>query len=208
MTLSHLSSVVFAGKFPDDMFDERDLFDGQIDRGQRVHTNSFIHCTYASGKYQFRSVPERIDVLASDSEVIPQPLAETVRFVAKEIDAVRRAVSVLGIGMNCDTIFPRHLISESGARYCASLIASQVNGLVGAESASTMVRARFNMGSIEYEIRIEPHFQSEGENLYVAVNGYQALGQADLLESALEHTDAFREYVKDFHRRVIAHEIA
>ena len=210
LTLLHTSSIVFVGKFRDevfDMFDERDLFDGQIDPGSRIRAGSIVQCAYASGKYQFRAVPDRIDVLASDPEVVPEPLVEAARFVAEEIDVVRKVAPVSGIGMNCDTIFSRRLISESGARYCASLTALQVKALVGVESASTMVRTRFNVGSVEYDMRIEPHFQSEGENLYVAVNAHRTVNQADSLESVLKHTSAFREYVEDFHRRVIAHEI-
>ena len=205
--LLHLSSIVFVGKFSDVMLDERDLFDGQIDPESRMRSGSIMQCTYASGKYEFSTTSERIDILANDPEIIPEPLFEAAQSVAEEIDVVRRVVPVSGIGMNCGTIFSRHLISESGARYCASLIRPQLESLIGDESLSTMVRALFDREPFRYDIRIEPHFLSKGENLYVAVNGYQALGQTDPLESALKHTDAFREYVKDFHHRVIAYEI-
>lgn len=210
INLSHFSSIVFVGKFPDemlDMFDERDLFDGQIDPKGRVLTSSFMQCTYASGKYQFRAVPDRIDVIASDSEIASEPLIEAARFVAEEIETVRRVISVTGIGMNCDTIFPRNLIPEGGERYCASLIGPHLEPLISDEPLITMARGQFNKEPFQYDVRIEPHFQSGGEQLFVAVNGYQALGQTDSLESALKHTGAFREYVKDFHQRVIAHEI-
>lgn len=201
------SSVVFVGRLPDNIFDERDLFDGQVDPEHRVRVNSVVRCTYASGKYELHATLERVDIIANDPEIIPEPLLEAAQSVAKEIDAVRKVVPVSGIGMNCDTILPRHLISESGERYCASLVKPQLKSLVGDESLSTMTRVQFNREPFRYDVRIEPHFLSEGEHLYVAVNGYQALGRTDLLESALEHIDAFREYVKDLHRRVMAHEI-
>lgn len=210
INLLHLSRIVFTGEFPNTMLitlDERDLFDGQVDLESRVRSGSTVQCTYASDKYQFRAAPDRIDVTATDLEVIPESLIEAAQFIAKQIDAVRRAVPVSIIGMNCDTILPRHLISESGERYCASLIKPQLKSLVGDESFSTMARAQLNRGPFQYDIRIEPHFLSKRENLYVAVGSYQALGQTDSLESVLKHTGAFREYVQGFHHRVIAYEI-
>ena len=207
VNLWHLSSIVFVGKFSDAMFDEHDLFDGQIDPENHMRAGSIVQCTYASGKYQFRVISDRIDVIAGDSEVTPKPLTEAAQLIAKEIDAARRFVSVTGMGMNCETTFPRHLISESGERYCASLIGPHLEPLISDEPLTTMARGQFNKEPFQYDVRIEPHFQSGGEQLFVAVNGYQALSQTDSLESALKHTDAFREYVKDFHQRVRAHEI-
>ena len=206
VTLSHISTLVFVGTFPDNMFDERDLFEGRIDPGY-VRAGPIIQCSYASGEYQFRVTPDRVDLMARGSDIVSEALVEAAQLIVGQIDAAGRVAPVSGFGMNCDTTFPRHLIGAAGTDYCASLLAPRVRTIVGEESFNPMARVQFSRGPFRYDVRIEPHVQSRGENLYVAVNGHQAVGQGDLLVSKFEPTDTFRSFVKELHQRITAHGI-
>ena len=200
----HVSSFVFVGNFPENMFDERELFDGRIDLGGRLHAGPVLQCAYAGGVYQFQAVPDRIDLRANTPNIMPDTLIEAGQFIAKQLDDVKRAVKVSGFGMNCDTIFDQHLIRAKGRDYCFNLLARhKMRAIVDSEITNPLSRVQFIKGAMRYDVRIEPHFQSEGNNLFVAVNGHQNISAQDSLGERLQYTDAFREYVEGLHRRVL-----
>lgn len=203
MTQSYASSLVFVGTFPTGMFDERELFDGRLDSDQRMITGPVVHCSYASGKYQFLATPERIDLRSTnDPQIIPDALVDAARIVVAGIEDARRAVHVSGVGMNCDTVFDRHLIGGRGADYCLKLVDPAIMALLDAESADTLTRALFKKDALHYEVRFEPHFNSRGDSLFIAVNGHQNVEKAELLDSKIQQVDAFRKYVENLHQRI------
>ena len=203
MTLLHSSSLVFVGKFPEDIFDERELFDGRLDPGGRMRVGPVMQCSYAGGMYQFRITPDRIDLVANSSDIVPDTLVNAARFISEELESARRAVQISGFGMNSETIFDRNLVGKSGLSYCLNLAASQIATLIDSEPANSLTRVQFVREPIRYEVRIEPHFQSNGENLFVAVNGHQEVNIKDSLDAKFQHIDAFRHYVEEFHRRIV-----
>ena len=203
MALLHSSSLVFVGKFPEDMFDERELFGGRLDPGGRMRVGSIMECNYDGGMYQFHVAPDRIDLRANVPDIVPETLIDAARFIARELESARRAVRILGFGMNCDTVFDRHLLGVNGLEYCLSLAAPQITTLIDAELANSLTRVQFIRDELRYEVRVEPHFISNGDNLYVAVNGHQEVNTDDSLDAKFQHIDAFRHYVEEFHRRIV-----
>ena len=62
---------------------------------------------------------------------------------------------------------------------------------------------RFGDDETQYDVRFEPHAESGGENLLVAVNGHQAVGSGDELGSKLSRDRVQkREYIGALERRI------
>jgi hypothetical protein len=55
---------------------------------------------------------------------------------------------------------------------------------------------------VRYAIRLEPHAQSQGENLFVAINGHQDLAATDPIEGKLQAVEGVRSQVAALHRRL------
>lgn len=200
----HMSSFVFVGKFPENMFDERELFDGRLDPGGRLHVGPVMQCTYASGVYRFQAMPDRIDLRANTPNIMPETLVKTVQFIVNQLDSAGRAVNLSGLGMNCDTTFDQNLIDTNGRDYCYNLLAkSKMKSIIGSNIGNSLTKVQFIKDAVRYEVRIEPHLQSQGNNLFVAVNGHQNISAQDLMGDKLQYTDTFREYVEGLHRRIL-----
>ena len=205
MALSHQNSLVFVGgEFPVEMFDERAVFNGDLDRGAQVRMGPMGQFSYSAGTYRFEIAPPRIDLKHQGAGIIPDVLVEAANTVATVIEPARRAVLVSGFGMNCDTVFDRESIGTNGREFCSRLIHEQFSNLVGTTSGEAMARIRFDEGGVRYEVRIEPHGNSRGENLFVAVNGHQMVSSDERLDSKFEsdRLQAFRDYVLGLHQRI------
>lgn len=203
MAQSCISSLVFVGAFPPGMFDEGELFGGELDSGQRLDIGLFFQCSYASGKYRFQTIPERIDLRAGDPEIVPGALVDAARTIVAKMKSAHRAVRVSGFGMNCDTVFDRQSIGVRGADYCSRLVDPKVTTLVNAQSLDSLTKVRFKKDTFRYEVRFEPHMDSLSDGLFVAVNGHQDVDKVELLDDKLQRVDAFRAYVGELHRRIL-----
>ena len=104
--------------------------------------------------------------------------------------------------MNCDTIFEKQQIGMTGAEFCLQLVNHRTEELVGTPSISVCERVRFRCDVMLFDVRIEPHSNSNGDNLFVAVNGHQEVSIDDSLDSKLEQIGTFQEYVSSFHDRI------
>ena len=200
----HMSSLVFVGKFPENLLDERELFDGRIDPGGQLQVGSVKQCAYANGVYQYQALPERIDLRAKSPNIMPNILVEAVEFVVKQLDAATRSVDVFGFGMNCDTTIDKNLINRSGRDYCFRLLlGSKLKKISDEKIENSFTRLQFTKDAVRYDIRLEPHLPSQGENLFVAANGHQNVSPQDSLREKLQHIDSFRGYVGELHQRII-----
>ena len=205
MALSHKNSLVFVGgEFPVEAFDERSIFGGALDRGAQVKTGPVGQFSYASGTYQFEVTPPRIDLKHQGEGVIPSALVEAANTVAAVIEPARGFVHVSGFGINCDTVFDRKSIGTSGQDFCFHLINDRLTRLVDSASGEITARIRFEQDDVRYDVRIEPVENSDGENLFVAVNCHQSVQSGERLASKFEaaRLQTFRDYVSGLHRRI------
>ena len=205
MVPNHMNSLVFVGgEFPLTMFDERQLFGGNLDPKDQLKVGPIGRFGYSGGKYRFEVVPDRIDLKCNAPDIMPNDLISAARNVANMLEPMRRLVRVSGFGMNCDTVFEKQQIGMTGAEFCLQLINPRAKELVGTPSISVCERVRFRAEVMLFDVRIEPHFNSNGDNLFVAVNGHQEVGVDDPLDSKLGQIGAFQEYVSTFHDRITA----
>lgn len=202
------SSLVFVGDgFAPAMFDERAVFEGMgsPDEQGQVKIGPIGQFSYGSGKYRFSVTPDRIDLGYNGPTIVPEELLAAAQKIILKIEPAKGAVRVSGFGINCGTVLNQNDIGESGVEFCSNnLIKSASLVLRGSnEITASSARFYFTEGSIRYDVRIEPHFASNGQNLFVAVNGHQEVGQTDSLTGKLEAVSKVRDYVAELHRRLL-----
>ena len=203
--IEQLNSVVFAGSFPHGLLDERELFGGDIDNSSIVRVNPIIQCSYASGKYHLALTPDRIDVKANELDtVVSAELAEAAQVIASRLDEHRNLATARAIGINCDGVIRQSAVGMTGSEYCTRLASANVQRLAGASSFKLKFNILLFESPLQYSVRIGPHAMSHGDNLFVAVNGHQQVGGADLLSEKLLHIDNFRHFVKKLHKRIVS----
>lgn len=206
IVLRHMSSMVFVGdEFAANMFDERDLFRGELDPEGQVKIGPIAQFSYSSRKYQFACTPVRIDLKGNSADVFPDDVVEAANTVAAALEKARRTVSVSGFGMNCDTVFDRRLLYADGKTFCLDLVNYKMSRYLFERSSFTAgEQFTFVADSVHFSVRIEPHWESNGERLFVAINGHQIVSKDDSLDSKITRVDVFREYVSSLHQRIIA----
>ena len=158
MAISRMSSLVFVGgQFPVELFDERALFDGDLDQGVQIKVGPIGQFSYLSGTYRFEVTPPRIDLKHNGACIIPEALVNAATTVAEIIQPVRKAATVSGFGMNCDTIYDRATTGVSGVDFCSRLVSTRLAELAGEASSEATARVRFGNEEIQYDVRFEPH---------------------------------------------------
>ena len=202
MPIEQLNSFVFVGQFPFGFIDERELFGGNVDPESVAKINPIIQCTYLSGKFHFSATPNRIDVGADEDSIVSEELEAAANSVAKKIDELRSFVSVKGMGLNCDVVFGQDSIGMSGVDYCAKLMSLGFANLIGASDIQSKCGFAFTANSLNFEVRFEPHVNSKGEQLFVAVNGHQSVSGNETLDRKFSSVSEFRDYVEALHRRI------
>ena len=199
-----MSGVVFAGgPFPSAMFNERDFFGGMPDADAQVRVGPTALFRYDSGAYSFELVPDRIDLKAMGQVLFPEPLLETADTIAKQLESVGSAAPVSAVGFNCDAVLPRSTIGVNGKAFCAGLADEALQELADNPLAHTYARMGFESGSLTYEIRIEPYHQSQGEDLFAAVNATRRVASSSL-GNLREDVREFVQYVLAFRERLAA----
>ena len=183
------------------MVGAEDLFGGSVDPGRTV-VGPMANYTYDSGRCAFSLNPSRIDLGVRGPDIMPDELRNTAEGLVSELDAIRVAVTVTGLGLNCNVALPR----QNGTALSNQMANLELMKVVaGASTPQAMTVATYERGALKYSLRIEPEAQSQGQNLFVAINGHQAVGPTDLVRPTLDHFNAFREYVKELHARIDYH---
>ena len=204
MAQVHLCSVVFVGgDIPPTTFDERALFGGRLDPEQ-VKVGPIAQFGYASNRYRFEIAPGRIDIKETTaSNILSDELMEAAHTVAEMLKPIRRAIPVTGVGMNCDSVFSSRAIGTKGTNFCSRLMHTDASAFFDVQLIQPFVCARFLHTALTFDVRVEPHLPSQGENLYVAVNGHSDIA-GEPLDRALTQASGFREYACGLHQRINA----
>ena len=122
MDIRRLCSIVFVGgEFNPLMFDERKLFKGRIDP-KKLAVGPIAQFSYDTGIYRFSVTPDRIDVQYRGEEIMPHQLLQAGQAVSQMMENSSRPPSVNGLGLNCDTVFPKDMIGETGEEFCSRLV--------------------------------------------------------------------------------------
>lgn len=202
MISTRLNSLVFVGgEFAASMFDERLLFSGNLDPDQ-FKAGGFGNFSYSSGTCQLAVTPNRVDLRCTDPAIMPETLVESGKIVVDMLMHVEKLAHVSGFGINCDTVFNRDSIGISGREFCMKLIDSSIENLIDVTPAEAFTRIRFTKNGIHYNMRIEPHTETDGQHLFVGINAHQPVESLERLILKLDEIEGFRSYVGELHGRI------
>ncbi len=185
------------------MFDERQLFGGDLDRVE-LAAGPVGTFTYASGKFEFTVGPDRIFLGNGGDEILPEDVEQAAASILTSLSQHQVTGSITAVGLNMEREIIPSADALEGTAFCASLVDDDmVSTLVGStEPPLLLLRSIFAQGELRYEVRIEPHFSTGGKHLYLSVNVNQDTTDADDLEAkVLGPLAGVRSYMEDLLER-------
>ena len=206
-TATHLadsqSSLVLVGQnFVRSMFDERELFGGDLDRSRTLfgRTEGDFHYSSGTGTGNFHVSPERISLSAQGT------WSDELLDAANRLGSMFKALpshNVERVGITFEAIFRQRVDGPSGLEVCERLVGiDTLKDMLGYEIRYALPRAAFLRGGLQYEVRLEPHFKSGGANLYLNVQVDQEIDTTDDLTTRLTAIPDVRTYVAQLCQRV------
>ena len=195
----HQNTVVIVGdKFDPGVFGDLNPFGIPPDPQNRVVMGPFAQITYGNGAYAFNVQPNRVSLHMNSSEIFPEPLLNAAVGVTQRIDALRPALVVVGLGLNCDAILP---VPGSGYEYCRRMVQQADPSPLGPDTRVASLVVQDLVEGVQYTRKFEPAAQTQGQDLFLAVNAHQDLSQQTVTE-ALRHVPKFREQVGMIHEAI------
>lgn len=193
--------VLVGDHFNAAMTSPEQLFDKDMDP-DRYWVGTHGQFTYGTGTCGLSVSPNRIELTVYSEEVMPDDLISATGRLLVILDSIRVAITVSGMGFNCDSVIPT--TERSGTDISNSL--ARLDQLKKIADVSTPMTSHtssiYNLGNILYNLRIEPENASNGRNLYVAVNGHQSVDESSSLTSKLDECDPFRNHVRSLHDNI------
>ena len=180
------------------MFDERQLFGGDLDRVE-LAAGPVGEFSYASGKFEFTVAPDRIFLRNQGDEILPETIEQAAASVLTALSQHQVTSSITAVGLNMEREIIPSAESPEGAAFCASLVdADTVSTLVGStEPQLLFLRSAFVQDELQYQVQIEPHIATEGQRLYLSVNVHQdTTGAEDLASKVLGPFGIARSYME------------
>ena len=196
-----LNTVVVVGdRFDPAMVPPEQFFGGAMDPG-RIMIGPVAQFGYDSGRCKFSLNPSRIDLSVQSQEVMPEKLWSAAETLLHTLEKIRTAVNITGLGVNCDTAIPT--TTKTGhdiSNFLANL--DLLKGVSGASSLQVSTVSKYILGPVGYTLRFEPETQSNGQNLFVAVNGHQEVDSSSTLMGKLKEFASFCKHVQDLHGNI------
>ena len=149
-----------------------------------------MQCTFAAGKHEYFSGPDRVSMKSLSDTIMPDELIESAQLVADKMDRLAAALKTTGMGFNFDGAIRQSVIGKRGIEFCRDLVTSEVTRIAGSNDFVTKHAIAFEKEGLQYNVRIEPHAGSRGEDLFFAINGHQNVNPGEcLLDKIKRHTD-------------------
>ena len=197
------SAVVFVGNdFHRSMFDEQLLFGGNVDRENIAIAGGIGEFRYSSGAFKLAVTPDRVSLDQTEG-ILSDELLDAANKVAASFDSAS-AHAVHALGMNVAAIFVQSADGPAGLDFCHGLLnTALVHDLLGYEVRYALPRAVFLRAGVQYDLRLEPHFQSNGANLFLHVNAHQNVTPEENLAKKLEAASHVQPYITELCQRLV-----
>ena len=190
--------VVVGDRFDPAMVSPERLFDRAVDP-TRLLAGPIAQYTYGSGVCAFQLTPDRIVVSTQSQEVLPEELRLAASKLFVDLDNIRAAIVVNGVGLNCDAVLP--MSANKGREISNSLTQFDMLTRIAEmpHSAQAKTSLVYDLNGVVCTLRVEPENASGGQNLFVAVNGHQNVDQSFALDNTLGAFEPFRNHVESIH---------
>ena len=135
-------------------------------------------------------------------DLLPAPLVEAAHVVRTRLEQASSLmdVAVTAIGFNTHVKLWSNDLGVDGRTFCMWFAPSPetvpylLGQDMGARDIEVFGRMRCRHGPLLYSIRVEPDHESDGQNVYVAINGHQEV-TSEGLEVTLEAASSFRDTI-------------
>lgn len=199
----YLNTLVVVGdKFDSSMFNLGSFFGGNLDP-DRMIAGPLAQLNFDAGRCSLTVDQKRIDLAVSADDVFPDELLGEAKSLASDLDSIRRAVVISGVGLNCSA----SMISTNGVELCNRLVDMNLLRAIASipepYSIGTTTAARYTVEDLIFDVRIEPHVQTNGQNLYVSVNVHQDVRPTDPITPTLDKYKFIREHIERIYDHVI-----
>ena len=203
MNFEQNSGIVFVGEFPSVFIDERELFGGRVDRESSTRLRQTLQCTFAGGQHELSANTGQISVTSLSNTTMPGDLIESAELIATKIDALAPVVKISGIGFINNGFIKQNVLGKRGADFCEELFTEKVVRIAGGGKILSLCAISYDIGAFRYNIRIEPYFASEGDDLYFGAHGHQNFKSGDSLTDKLSNLQEFVEHMQEFLLRIV-----
>ncbi len=212
MPAFHITTIMFVGSsFHAGMFDERALcpFLGEIEVMDTERKEESGQYKYSRGNYQFSVSPERLTL--TGPKIFPKEVAEATRAIIARLAQYSPLPIVTAVGLNCDSIFEQEELGLSGIDFCAMLnnkadIENLLGGVIPLGESMTSTNFYFAEDSVQYSFRIEPHFGTQGKNLFFSMGAHQDMSRKQEIIECMDAYDRIRTYTEKLHECLIRRE--
>ena len=193
------SSVVFVGGggFKPSLLDFSEFFDGQQDSDVALHElGGFAQVFYSSKRYEISMAPDRLDLKCHNENAvgIVEPLIRTAHQVCNVLQPLNAVLSVTALGLNND--FQVESPAKTGLDLFSELVnVEALRQLVPFKqlSPSNSLRVVGIVEQMRIAVTFEPHVQSEGDHLYVRVNGHVLIQPGTTLLDAVRNVENYND---------------
>ena len=199
------TSIVFAtqpGSISRFVFDERTIFGGVTIR-TRSAMGPIAEFVYADGKYEFLITMDRIVVGHIGDEILPDQLVEATSDVISTIERHMQTGIVTSVGFNMERVLKGDSEDHVGNALCSALVdVEAVSALVGVKHHQPLVRTVFSINQFSCDVRIEPHFATGGQGLFLTLNVSHDITQSeDLRNITLDPIPIIRSHMEGLLQR-------
>ncbi len=205
-----ISALVFVGReFSTSMFDERLLCQdfGQLDK-EPIKAGPIGQFSYSQGKYAFMIAPDRVNIRCSEqSAILSDKFISGGRKLAEVVERVRKVAPVTGFGINCDASFYSQEIDNGrGDEFCRRLMNTSLSQhiLAGHPEFKSTAAFIFLSGAVRYTVRIEPEAETNGRDLFLAINAHQDVTLNDNLNDQMNAVNDVIAEVRHLHGRILS----
>ena len=202
------TSIVFAAQpgnvtLHRSMFDERSLFGGEDFRARSV-MGPIAEFSYDDGQYEFAIVPDRVMLGHIGNDLLPDRLVEAASVAIASLERQESTGIIASIGFNMERVISAHSEEFDGNAFCSALVHHDtVSVLVGSTGHQPLLRTVFQVARFQYDLRIEPHAETHGRGLFLALNVSQSNAPSeDLRERTLEPVQVIRSYMDGLLQRI------
>lgn len=194
--------VVVGDRFGPAMVSPERLFDRAIDPATRILFGPISQCSYDPGTCEFQLTPDRIAVSVHSQDVMPDELRLAAESLFSDLENVRMAIAVHGVGLNCEVALP---VSEGNGVDISNSLArlDELKAIVGGPSSATAKTSlNYVLNGVICTLKVEPELASDGQNLFVAINGHQNVEQSSALSDTLAAFEMMRDHVGTVHDNI------
>lgn len=189
--------VCVGGPFQPNMLDWREYFE-EIPDENSIQVPVLTNLHFHGGAWGLLISPDQIVLSHQADSFLPQDLIEKGRSIFKKLEESFRYAPIRGVGMNgVHNLGRKERGERDGNAICKAFVSDLFYRAIGKNRNDVfyvLPRAIFRQAEVQFDVNIQPHFDTNGENLHVVLNCHQDVRTQAELQATLDRADVCRKY--------------